>query len=185
MRRLAAGADPDAGDSDGRERDSNDVHEDAHGRTASHPKQIPTSGWRDIFIRVVQNIGRDNTSLVAAGIGLNALLAVFPALAVLVSVYGMFASPGDVAADLGPFLSILPGDAAKLLTDQLQTLTTPKNHTLGFGAIVATMVALWNSRQGMSALMTATNIAYNQREQRGFLRQTALSFSVGAMFISW
>lgn len=185
MRRLAAGADSGDDDSDRREHDSKDAHEDPHGRTAAHPKQIPTAGWRDIFMRVVQNIGRDNTSLVAAGIGLNALLAVFPALAVLVSVYGMFASPGDVATDLGPFLSILPGDASKLLTDQLQTLTTPKNHTLGFGAIVATIVALWNSRQGMSALMTATNIAYNQREQRGFLRQTALSigFSMGAMFI--
>ena len=181
VRRLAAGANPDDNAPDEDERDPRDTR----GRTASHPKQIPTAGWRDIFMRVVQNIGRDNTSLVAAGIGLNALLAVFPALAVLVSVYGMFASPGDVAADLGPFLSILPEDAAKLLTDQLQTLTTPKNHTLGFGAVVATIVALWNSRQGMSALMTATNIAYNQREQRGFLRQTALSigFSVGAMLI--
>jgi len=176
VRRLAAGADPEADECD---------PDDAHGRTAAHPKQIPSAGWRDIFMRVVQNIGRDNTSLVAAGIGLNALLAVFPALAVLVSVYGMFASPADVAGDLGPFLSILPGDASKLLTDQLQTLTTPKNHTLGFGAVIATIVALWNSRQGMSALMTATNIAYNQREQRGFFRQTALSigFSVGAMFI--
>jgi membrane protein len=176
VRRLAAGAEPREGQPD---------PHDVHGRTAAHPKQIPTAGWRDIFMRVVQNIGRDNTSLVAAGIGLNALLAVFPALAVLVSVYGMFASPGDVATDLGPFLSILPADAAKLLTDQLQILTTPKNHTLGFGAVVATIVALWNSRQGMAALMTATNIAYNQREQRGFLRQTALSigFSVGAMFI--
>ena len=176
VRRLAAGADPKADECD---------PNDAHGRTAAHPQQIPKAGWRDIFMRVVQNIGRDNTSLVAAGIGLNALLAVFPALAVLVSVYGMFASPGDVATDLGPFLSILPGDASKLLSDQLQTLTTPKNHTLGFGAVIATIVALWNSRQGMSALMTATNIAYNQREQRGFLRQTALSigFSAGAMFI--
>jgi len=176
VRRVAAGADPDEEGCD---------PDDKHGRTAAHPKQIPKAGWRDIFTRVAQNIGRDNTSLVAAGIGLNALLAVFPALAVLVSVYGMFASPGDVATDLGPFLSILPGDASKLLTDQLQTLTTPKNHTLGFGAIVATIVALWNSRQGMSALMTATNIAYNQREQRGFFRQTALSvgFSLGAMFI--
>jgi membrane protein len=177
VRRVANGAAPTKKE----QREPDDVH----GRTAAHPKQIPRAGWRDIFMRVRRNLGRDNTSLVAAGIGLNALLAVFPALAVLVSIYGMFASPADVATDLGPFLSILPGDASKLLTDQLQTLTTPKNHTLGFGAVVATIVALWNSRQGMSALMTATNIAYNQREQRGFFRQTALSlgFSLGAMII--
>jgi membrane protein len=176
VRKVANGA-----ESADYERDPNDVH----GRTAAHPKQIPGAGWRDIFMRVWENLGRDNTSLVAAGIGLNALLAVFPALAVLVSVYGMFASPGDVATDLGPFLSILPGDASKLLMDQLQTLTTPKNHALGFGAVFGTVVALWNSRQGMAALMTATNIAYNQREQRGFLRQIAISigFSLGAMLI--
>ena len=182
VRRVANGASVADGASVG---DQKREPEDVHGRTANYPREIPKAGWRDIGMRVWQNLGRDNASLVAAGIGLNALLAVFPALAVLVSVYGMFAYPGDVAGDLGPFLGILPSDASKLLTDQLQTLTTPKNHTLGFGAVVATIVALWNSRQGMSALMTATNIAYNQREQRGFLRQTALSigFSLGAMFI--
>ena len=111
VRRVANGA--SVGDGASVE-DQKRAPEDAHGRTATHPKEIPKAGWRDIGMRVWQNLGRDNTSLVAAGIGLNALLAVFPALAVLVSVYGMFAYPGDVARDLGPFLSILPGDASKL-----------------------------------------------------------------------
>jgi membrane protein len=153
------------------------------GRRAEHPGQIPRAGWRDILLRVWQNLGRDSTSLVAAGIGLNALLAVFPALAVIVSIYGMFASPDSVGQQLGPFLSILPGDAAKLITDQLQSIASPKNRTLGFGAIFGTVLALWNSRQGVVALMTATNIAYNQRERRGFFRQVAISlaFSLCAM----
>jgi membrane protein len=158
---------------------------DPHGRTARHPKDIPSRGWRDIAIRVWQNLSRDNTSLVAAGIGLNALLAVFPGLAVIVSVYGMFSSPQDVTNDLRPFLGVLPGDAAKVLLDQLQNLAAPTNRTLGFGAVFGAIVALWNARQGMSALMTATNIAYNQPERRGFVRQTAiaLAFTVGAMLI--
>jgi membrane protein len=158
---------------------------DPHGRTATHPSEIPKRGWRDIGARVWQNLGRDNTSLVSAGIGLHALLAAFPALAVLVSLYGMFASPADVARDLQPFLGVLPGDAAKLITDQLQSLTTPQNHALGFGALAATLLALWNSRQGMVSLMTATNIAYNERERRSLLRQVALSivFSLGALLI--
>ena len=162
-----------------------DLGPDPHGRTATRPTEIPKRGWRDIVARVWQNLGRDNTSLVSAGIGLHALLAVFPALAVLVSVYGMFASAADVARDLQPFLGVLPGDAAKLITDQLESLTAPQNHTLGFGAIVATLVALWNSRQGMVSLMTATNIAYNERERRGLLRQVVISivFSLGAMLI--
>jgi membrane protein len=158
---------------------------DPHGRTAERPREIPKRGWRDIVARVWQNLGRDNTSLVAAGIGLNALLAVFPGLAVIVSVYGMFSSPQDVVKDLQPFLGVVPKDAASLLITQLQNTTTPTNSTLGFGAVAGAIVALWNSRQGMSALMTATNIAYNQPERRGILRQIAVSlaFSAGAMLI--
>jgi membrane protein len=158
---------------------------DPHGRTATHPKEIPKRGWRDIFVRVRQNLGRDNTSVVAAGIGLHAVLAVFPALAVIVSVYGMFASPESVAGDLQPFLGVFPPNAAKLITAQLQSLAATRNHTLGSGAVAATLLALWNSRKGVGALMTATNIAYKEPERRGFLLKLALSiaFSLGAILI--
>ena len=158
---------------------------DAHGRTATHPSEIPSRGWRDIFARVRQNLGRDNTSVVAAGIGLHALLAVFPLLAVIVSVYGIFASPENVARDIQPFLSVFPANAAKVLTAQLQSLAATKNHTLGFGAVAATLLAIWNSRKGVGALMTATNIAYKESERRGFLLKVVLSiaFSLGAMLI--
>jgi membrane protein len=134
---------------------------------------------------VRQNLGRDNTSVVAAGIGLHALLAVFPVLAVVVSVYGMFASPQNVANDLQFFLSALPDDAAKLLTTQLQSLAASRSHTLGFGAVAAALLALWNSRKGMGAVMTATNIAYKEKEQRGFFYKLVLSlaFSVAAILI--
>ncbi|MDB6041808.1 MAG: hypothetical protein JWM63_359 [Gammaproteobacteria bacterium] len=150
---------------------------DERGRRAEHPKEISAAGWRDILLRVWQNLGRDNASLIAAGIGLNAILAVFPALAVIVSVYGMFASPDDVGKQIGPFLNVLPADAAKLIQDQLQSIASPKDRTLGFGAVIGTVLALWNSRQGVVALMTATNIAYNQRERRGFVRQIVISLA--------
>ena len=179
-------ADEDVGRGAQRERhDDLQGEGDPHGRSATRPAEIPRRGWRDIAVRVWHNLGRDNTSLVSAGIGLHALLAVFPALAVVVSVYGMFASPAAVARELQPFLGVLPGDAAKLVTDQLQSLATPENHALGFGAVAATLLALWNSRQGMVSLMTATNIAYNERERRSLIRQVLVSivFSLGAMLI--
>lgn len=162
-----------------------DESHDPHGRTAARPQEIPKQGWRDIIARVRQNLGRDNTSVVAAGIGLHALLAIFPAVAVIVSVYGMFASPQDVANDLKPFLGIFPGDAAQLLTAQLQSLVATKNNALGFGAVTATLLALWSSRRGVGALMAATNIAYKEPERRGFLLKAAISiaFSIGAMAI--
>jgi membrane protein len=153
------------------------------GRSASKPSDIPREGWRDILLRVWQKIGQDNASLVAAGIALNALLAVFPALAVAVSLYGMFASPATVAADMKPFFSLLPADAANLIQGQLQRIATPMPGKLGAAAIFNTVLALWAARQGIVALMSATNIAYYERERRSIFKLITISlvFTLGAV----
>src|SRR5581483_6883179 len=64
---------------------------DERGRSARHPKEIPPKGWRDIFARVRTEIGSDHVSLVSAGLAMYALLAVFPALAAAIAIYGIFA----------------------------------------------------------------------------------------------
>jgi membrane protein len=160
-----------------------DCLEEGRGRDARRPRELPAAGWRDIALRVWQKIGDDHVSLVAAGIALNTLLAVFPALALAVSIYGLFSSPAGVAADLRPFFAILPGEAAKLLQDQLQSLVGPTHVKLGLGAVVSALLAFWSARQGIVALMTATNIAYYEHEHRGYLTQIALSlvFTIAAV----
>jgi membrane protein len=149
--------------------------EPGRGRHAQNPGQIPAAGWRDILLRVYHKIGEDNASLVAAGIALNSLLAIFPALAVAVLIYGLFSSPASVSEDMKPFFAILPPDAAKLLQDQLQSLVAPAHVRLGLGALISALLAFWSARQGIAAIMTATNIAYYERERRGFFTQVAIS----------
>lgn len=158
-------------------------NEPGRGRAARTPSEIPRAGWRDILLRVWQKLSEDNVSLVAAGVALNTLLAVFPAMAVLASVYGMFASPAQVGREIAPFYGILPHEAAGIIQAQLEALARPRNHTLGIGAIVSFVVSLYYSSQGVSALMSATNIAYRERERRGFVRLVlvAIGFAVGAV----
>jgi len=157
--------------------------EPGRGRSARTPSEIPRAGWRDILLRVWHKIGEDNLSLVSAGVALNTLLAVFPAMAVLASIYGMFASPAQVAKEIAPFYGILPHDAASIIQAQLQALARPRNQTLGIGAIVSFIVSIYYSSQGVSALMSATNIAYSERERRGFVKLilVAIGFAVGAV----
>jgi len=157
--------------------------EPGRGRAARTPSEIPRAGWRDILLRVFHRISEDNLSLISAGVALNTLLAVFPAMAVLASVYGMFASPAEVAKEISPFYGILPHDAASIIQTQLEALARPRNGTLGIGAIVSFVVSIYYASQGVSALMSATNIAYTERERRGFLKLilVALMFAVGAV----
>jgi len=65
----------------------------ARGRLADTPSEIPTRGWKDILLRVYRNISEHRVLSLAAGITYYSLLAIFPALAALVAVYGLFSDP--------------------------------------------------------------------------------------------
>lgn len=153
------------------------------GRTAEHPQEIPARGWWDIARRVQKELTADNVSIIAAGLAMYALLAAFPALAAVVSIYGLFASPADIANHMQQVAPVLPREALTILQQRLINLSQHPQSTLSAGIVVGIALALWSSRQGMVALMTATNVAYNQHEQRGFFKQlfVSLAFTVGGV----
>lgn len=155
----------------------------ARGRDATRPADVPRSGWKDILWRVWKELGRDHVSLVAAGLALYALLATFPALIAVLSVYGLVASPADALAQTDWVFELMPPDAASILREQLAALTASRETALGFGALAAVLVSVWSARKGMAALITATNIAYDEPERRGLLHRVLLSigFTLGAI----
>src|SRR4051794_13997133 len=66
--------------------------EPGRGREATSPTEIPARGWKDTLWRVYDEINKDRILAVAAGVTFfYGLLALFPALAALVSIYGLFA----------------------------------------------------------------------------------------------
>lgn len=152
------------------------------GRDAKRPTDIPLRGWWDIAVRVKREMTTDNVSIIAAGLALYALLAVFPALAAAVSIYGLFASPADIAQHLQQVTPTLPSDAAGILERQVQDLSQ-RQQALSIGVVVGILLALWSARKGMVALMTATNVAYGEDEERGFFKQlfVSLAFTIGAV----
>ena len=61
------------------------------GRTADMPTEIPATGWKDIVWRIYHDVQNDRVLLVSAGVTFYGLLALFPATAATVSLYGLFA----------------------------------------------------------------------------------------------
>ncbi len=147
------------------------------GRTADKPSDIPARGWWDISWRVIKRIGNDNVTLVAGGVAMYVLLSIFPGLAALVSIYGLFASPADIAQHMKDFGGVLPPGAWDIFDTQLQAMAHHSQTTLTTAAVVAVLISLWSARSAMAALMTATNIAYGEREKRSFILQIALSLA--------
>ncbi len=159
-------------------------HVEGRGRDATRPGEIPRAGLLDVAARIRDQLGRDNVSLLAAGVGLFSLLAAFPALAAMVSIYGLFSSPGDIARQLQTLQGVIPGEALDVFSSQLQAMAgDAPSSTVGVGVVVTLLIALWSARKGMVAVMSACNVAYGEIEHRGLVRQAvvSLSFTVGAV----
>jgi membrane protein len=152
------------------------------GREAESPAQIPAKGWRDIGLRVKREASEDNVSIVAAGVAYYAFLAIFPALAAVILIYGLFADPAAIEHNIAS-LSAIPSDVRDMLSQQLTNLARRSSGALSAGLAVSILFALWSATKGMKALMTSLNIAYGEREQRGFFHRTALTllFTAGAI----
>lgn len=160
-------------------------HERGRGRDAERPGQIPAAGLKDVLWRLYAAIGEDRVMLIAAGVTYYLLLALFPAMAALVSLYGFFSSPADIAERIGFLGSVMPADALNIFLDQLKSLASQDNSTLGIGLLAGLAIALWSANNGMKALFEAMNVAYGETEKRSFIRLNAISllFTFGALIL--
>ncbi|MFA5516629.1 MAG: YihY/virulence factor BrkB family protein [Desulfuromonadales bacterium] len=145
------------------------------GRQARKPGEIPKQGWRDVVLRVKDEQKRDNLSVVAAGVAFYSLLAIFPALAAAVSIYGLVADPAQLQQQLQSLSQMLPQQAYQILDQQLSSLVRQSGQALGLGVALGILVALWSANKGMKALITSLNITYNEKEKRGFFKLNGLA----------
>lgn len=153
------------------------------GREAAAPGEIPPRGWRDVLSRVKESLSRDNLSVISAGVAFYALLAVFPGLAALILLYGLAFDPQQAQEQLEAFGAVLPQEAREVVLGQLGELTATDTGTLGTAAVGSLLLALWSASAGIKTLMLALNVAYHEREKRGFVRfnATALLLTLAAI----
>ena len=147
-----------------------DGRDDGRGRDAARPQHIPTPGWKDIAMRSWREVSENNIFLVAGGVTYAVLLALFPGLAALVSLYGLAFDPAQIEQQVNALSGVLPQQGLDVLAGQLHGLVTAPHSTLGFGAVAGLVLALWSASRGVSGLISALNIAYEQKESRGFFK---------------
>lgn len=165
--------------------DHRDPGGDDRGRSAESPRDVPASGWKDVAKRVKGELKEDQVPLLSAGVAFFMLLALFPALAAVISIYGLVADPAEVSQQVENATSALPESAQTLITDQLEGVAEADSG-LGFALIGGVLAALWTASSGVKHLIEAINAAYDERETRGFfkLRGLALALTVGAVLFA-
>jgi membrane protein len=163
--------------------DEHRAREGGRGRSAEKPTQIPAMGWKDILYRVKDEISGDRIGTIAAGTTFFVLLALFPALGALVSLYGLIADPVTINEHLNDLRGYLPAAVLDLVGQELTRLEQTRTGALGVGFVGGLLVALWSANSGMKALFDALNVAYDETEKRGFfkLNLVSLGFTLGGL----
>jgi membrane protein len=158
---------------------------DGRGRSAEKPSDIPARGWKDILWRVYEGISDNRILANAAAVTFYALLALFPALAALVSIYGLFADPAGMQHNLDTVSGLLPGGAVDVMRDQLNRLTAQPNGTLGISFLIGLVVSLWSANGGIKALFDALNVVYEEGEKRSFIKLNAITLAFTLAMIAF
>jgi membrane protein len=153
------------------------------GSRATGPTDIPVRGWKDIILLVYANVSKHRIMALAAGMTYYSLLAIFPAIAALVAVYGLFSDPSTIARHLDQLGGFLPGGAIDVAREQLTRVASKGSQTLGLTFLIGLGVSLWSANAAMKSLFDTLNIAYAEEEKRGFVKLNAmsLSFTVGGV----
>lgn len=157
-------------------------------RDSSEPKKTNVEkkvdrGWREVARVLYGHVSEHRVTAIAAGVTYFALLAMFPFVASIVAIYGLFGDTAALGAQLDQLSAFLPGGAIDVIGDQLKRAASGGKATLSFAFLVSVAISLWSANAGMKALFDALNIVYAAKETRGFITLNAISltFTIGAV----
>ena len=132
---------------------------------------------KELLKRVYFQIDNDDLLGRASELAYNVLVAVFPMLLFLVSLFGLFAAQrGELQSRLFYYLGdVLPPAAYQLISNTLQEVI---KNSGGGKVTLGLILALWAGAGGMSSLMSGLNAAYNVRDSRPWWKKRAIAIAL-------
>ena len=122
------------------------------------------------------SVSEDRILSTSGSVAFFALLAVFPGIAAIVSLYGLFADSSTIGKHLSLLSGFLPGGVIQLIAEQITLISRQGHQTLGTAFAVALLIALGSANSGMAALLDALNVVYKEGEKRSLVRFYATTF---------
>ncbi len=157
----------------------------ARTHTASKPQGLTLYGWWEVTCKIYDEVFRDRLMLIAAGVAFYVMLSLFPALTVLIWLYGFFADPAQIVSLLSDIAFLLPAGALDLMQQQARAIAGAGRSNMSALIVGSILVAVWSANAGMKSMFDAMNIIYNEDEKRSILVYNIYSalFTLGAVAV--
>jgi membrane protein len=136
------------------------------------------SGCRRVALGALRESSTDRVALAGAGCGFYATMALFPAISVLISVYGLVFNVVAVEQQLAVIETLLPPPAFKLIDDRVRELVSQPNNALSIGLLISVAIALWSASASTKSVLSALNVAYDTVESRGIVGFQAIALAM-------
>lgn len=154
------------------------------GRDAEAPHRIPPKGWKDIALRVKDEIAADHVGLIAAGVAFYGLMALFPAITALLAIGGLMVEPSQIVDQISQFEGVVPDEVMEIIIGQATQVAGSREGGLGLAAVAGILIALYSASKGMNSLIEGMNVAYDEEEKRGFFMKTFVTLALTLFLVT-
>lgn len=138
-------------------------------------------------VRLYHRTEQAELDLISAGVAFYGFLAIFPAVAAIIAIWGAVSDPTVIRTQTELLKGFLPPDAYSLVMAQIEGLLAVRGPQLGWTTLASTLLALWSARAGVAALMRGLNAIHrlpNRPGGRHQLRALALTLVLIGLVIS-
>ncbi len=141
--------------------------------------------WKEIGLSVKDELEEDHISIVSAGVAFYFFLALFPTLIAAISIFGLIFDPAQVGQLMNEINKVFPAQATQIISDILKGVAGKENQTLGWSLALSLLLSFWTANKGTKAIFQGINIAYDEVDDRGFLKKNGITllFTVGGIIV--
>lgn len=125
--------------------------------------------WRFVWL-MSDRMHRTHLGLISAGVAFYAMFAVFPGLAAVVSLWGLFGDPAVIFTYMDVADQFIPDEAEALINSQVAALVSQGPTHLGWASGLSILIATLAARAGVDALVRGINAIHLTRSPSGIWR---------------
>ena len=124
----------------------------------------------DVALRIYRGISEDQIVAISGGVTFFVLLALFPGIAGLIALYGLYADAATIGQHLNTLAGVFPEGGLQIIREQVERLTSQPTQRLGMATVMGLAISLWSANGGIKALFDALNVVYHKRRSVVSLR---------------
>ena len=128
-----------------------------------------TGRTAQILWRALKRLWGRDVMLYTGGVSFFALLAVFPALAILIGIYSVLLTPEQAMSQADAFAQLMPPGAFALFQNELMRLAQAPIRLVSTQSVIALVIGLYAAHRGFKALIAGLSFIHDEESQRGFV----------------